>query len=988
MMKNRNLSRTIAILLVLAMLLPCMSMSVFSQDIPCVEEGCSGKYRNGICSASGHFEAAPTEEGVYRISNAGQLYWFAALVNGGEADADAVLTNDVTINDMTAEDKLAWTPIGLYTSAREFVSYGGTFDGAGYTIYGLYYDNTNYNGRNAGLFGTLAEEGVVQNLTLADSVINGATEIGGIVSYNYGDVIGCTNAASVSGTGATGGIVCRNFGVVRDCANTGSITGATTGGIAAENTGSIASCDNSGIVNGTNSVGGIVGMNDGTVEAALNTANVTASGTHVGGVAGNLVGGSVNGSGNLGNVTGASDYIGGVAGVCSGATITRSYNSGSVTGSSAKSEAVGGVVGAIDGTNTAKSVITSCYNTGAVSGRSWVGGISGISGYQKTPMAVEYGNSYSIGAASGTSYIGALVGKLTKGTMTGSYYLQGAQNSVSGATAATAEQFASGYIAAELNKVSDVWFQALDIEGVEPDASPVLDPGHGVVYAGYCNCTDQGYTNRENYNEPGDHVDKDYDMICDACGATLGEAHEHEFGEWTRTKEPTCSAYGEETRICSICNYPQKRNVEKLPHTEQLVPGTPATFDEPGLTDGKVCSVCGETLVQQTEAPVRDYNEGIVPLDAVIVSCGDYEKNGGANEGPASLAVDNNLNTMWHTDWYGTSNTNHWFQFEITENYAVDGLRYKPRVTGNSNGTITRYEIQVSDDGENFRTIASGTWENDRNWKVVEFDAQNVKYVRLASKAAYCDNASIVCASAAEIRITGEKNDVHEHSYNAVVTEPTCTTGGFTTYTCACGDSYIADETPALGHEWNGTSCTRCDATRSNPFVDVPEDSWFINPVLWAVEKGITSGVDDTHFGPNAACTRAQVVTFLWAAEGKPEPVSTVNPFVDVKEGDWFFKAVLWAKENDITAGVSDTHFGSNETCTREQVVTFLWAANGRPESSASVSFTDVQPGIWYYAPVAWAVENKITSGMGDGTFGVGQTCNRAQVVTFLYAAK
>jgi hypothetical protein len=281
------------------------------------------------------------------------------------------------------------------------------------------------------------------------------------------------------------------------------------------------------------------------------------------------------------------------------------------------------------------------------------------------------------------------------------------------------------------------------------------------------------------------------------------------------------------------------------------------------------------------------------------------------------------------------------------------------------------------------------------------------------------------------------------------VTEPTCTTGGYTTYTCACGDSYIADEIPALGHEWNGTSCTRCDATRNNPFVDVPEDSWFINPVLWAVEKGITSGVDDTHFGPNAACTRAQVVTFLWAAEGKPEPVSTVNPFVDVKEGDWFFKAVLWAKENDITSGLDDTHFGPNQTCTREQVVTFLWAAEGKPEptateepfvdvaetdwfykavlwavengitagvdatsfgpndtcvreqvvtflyaaagkpeTTAEVTFTDVAEGAWYYAPVAWAVENNITSGIGGGIFGVGSTCTRAQVVTFLYAAK
>ena len=228
----------------------------------------------------------------------------------------------------------------------------------------------------------------------------------------------------------------------------------------------------------------------------------------------------------------------------------------------------------------------------------------------------------------------------------------------------------------------------------------------------------------------------------------------------------------------------------------------------------------------------------------------------------------------------------------------------------------------------------------------------------------------------------------HEHSYTAVVTAPTCTTGGFTTYTCDCGDSYIADETAALGHEWKGTGCTRCDATRNNPFVDVPENSWVINPVLWAVENKITSGVDATHFGPDAACTRAQVVTFLWAAEGKPEPVSTVNPFADVSTSDWFFKAVLWAKENGITSGVDATHFGANQTCTREQVVTFLWAAEGKPASSASVSFSDVPAGSWFYAPVAWAVENKVTSGMGDGSFGVGATCTRAQVVTFLYAAK
>jgi phenylpyruvate tautomerase PptA (4-oxalocrotonate tautomerase family) len=169
--------------------------------------------------------------------------------------------------------------------------------------------------------------------------------------------------------------------------------------------------------------------------------------------------------------------------------------------------------------------------------------------------------------------------------------------------------------------------------------------------------------------------------------------------------------------------------------------------------------------------------------------------------------------------------------------------------------------------------------------------------------------------------------------------------------------------------------------------VDVPENSWYINFVLWAVENGITKGMDDTHFGPDVNVTRAQVVTFLYAAAGKPEPKTTVNPFEDVAETDWFYKAVLWAVENGITNGMDATHFAPNNTCVREQVVTFLYAAAGKPETTASVNFTDVAPGDWYYAPVAWAVENGITSGMGDGTFGIGATCTRAQVVTFLLSA-
>ena len=240
-MKNyRNIRRVLSLLLVFALLVPYIGMSARSTDLPCAEDGCSGKYRNGICSVAGHLEAAPLSGGVYQISNAGQLYWFAELVNSGDDDCDAALTADITINaDMSAKDKLQWTPIGLYTSAREYVSYNGTFDGAGYTIYGLYYEDTAYTGRNAGFIGTLGAEGSVVNLTLADSVIIGSTEIGGIVSHNYGEILGCTQSGTVAGTGATGGIVCRNMGLLLNCINIGSVTGATTGGVAAENNGEI-----------------------------------------------------------------------------------------------------------------------------------------------------------------------------------------------------------------------------------------------------------------------------------------------------------------------------------------------------------------------------------------------------------------------------------------------------------------------------------------------------------------------------------------------------------------------------------------------------------------------------------------------------------------------------------------------------------------------------------------------------------------------------
>ena len=173
--------------------------------------------------------------------------------------------------------------------------------------------------------------------------------------------------------------------------------------------------------------------------------------------------------------------------------------------------------------------------------------------------------------------------------------------------------------------------------------------------------------------------------------------------------------------------------------------------------------------------------------------------------------------------------------------------------------------------------------------------------------------------------------------------------------------------------------------TGKNPFVDVPAGYYYEDAVIWAVEQGITKGTSDTMFSPDATCTRAQAVTFLWRAAGSPAAKSGAMPFADVKAGSYYYDAVLWAVEQGITKGTSDTMFSPDATCTRAQIVTFLWRANGSPAVSGNSAFTDVASDAYYAAAVTWAEKNDITGGIGGGLFGSNNNCTRAQIVTFIY---
>lgn len=270
----------------------------------------------------------------------------------------------------------------------------------------------------------------------------------------------------------------------------------------------------------------------------------------------------------------------------------------------------------------------------------------------------------------------------------------------------------------------------------------------------------------------------------------------------------------------------------------------------------------------------------------------------------------------------------------------------------------------------------------------------------------------------------------HSHDFKPVVTEPTCTSEGFTTYTCSCGENYTKDYTAALGHEtetvnakdatcsedgytgdllcsrcgtvtesgkvieatgheFSGGVCLVCGEKQSAPtpvFADVKQGSFYYDAVQWAVKNGVTKGTGATTFSPKDTCTRFQIVMFLWRASGCPKAEAGTN-FTDVKPEDSFFEAVQWAVGRGITKGTGGGAFSPYAPCTRAQIVTFLYRAASSPNVGGACTFSDVSAGAYYQNAVVWAIGQGITKGTGDNKFSPDLSCTRAEAVTLLYRA-
>ncbi|MBR4132891.1 MAG: S-layer homology domain-containing protein, partial [Oscillospiraceae bacterium] len=356
---------------------------------------------------------------------------------------------------------------------------------------------------------------------------------------------------------------------------------------------------------------------------------------------------------------------------------------------------------------------------------------------------------------------------------------------------------------------------------------------------------------------------------CSKCGrsykgdetAALG----HSYGEWVTTTEATCTAAGEQTRTCSRCGAKETKAIAATGHSfGEWAETKAATCTEAGFTT-YTCSRCGDSYKGDEVAKLdHDY------VDGVCTRCGEKDPN-----------------------------------------YV----------------------------------------------EPVNYDALN---------AAIADAEKV------------EKDKYTDESVAA-----------FEAALAAAKEALKADKQADVDKAKADLDAAKAALVEKEPFRfdDVKDPSqYYFDPVYWAVDKGITTGTSATKFSPESGCTRAQVVTFLWRAAGQPEPTSANNPFEDVPADQYYYKAVLWAVEKGITTGTSATTFRPDRTCTRAQIVTFLWRYAGQPEPTTTVNpFEDVPATEYYYKAVLWAVENGITTGTSPTTFRPDQTCTRAQIVTFLY---
>lgn len=472
---------------------------------------------------------------------------------------------------------------------------------------------------------------------------------------------------------------------------------------------------------------------------------------------------------------------------------------------------------------------------------------------------------------------------------------------------------------------------------------------------------------------------------CEKCGASYGEldATNHVNFEYKNAVKPTETTKGYTgDKYCADCGVFIEEGKEYSAQCTggckdlKLVKGTPKTCTADGTIDYYECPKCHNIY--------RDEKGTILLTEADLIDkCTGHDLHPGA-------------------DLFGNINMNNLKQFALSIGMSlpqiVQMIRDGTFDLDHIIGTIKIKDIDhCHDDTDHWLGCqrCGKTLEDLRDELSASGFEVNEKWYELSRKTPH-SGGSATCQKKAVCDECGDEyGELGEHRYDNIVTAPTCTKDGYTTHTCsACKDSYKDSETKKTGHIIEYGVCKICKGRFSNPFYDVNGSDWFYSAVMWAFYNNpiVTTGVDTTHFAPSAPCTRAQVVTFLWRAAGRPEPAGSGKTFSDVPNTNQYapyYKAIQWAVENGITKGTGNgSTFSPNATVTRAEFVTFLWRYAGEPApKNLSTSFNDVDANQFYYKAVLWAAENSVTTGVDTTHFAPGAFCKRSEVVMFLFRA-
>ena len=476
---------------------------------------------------------------------------------------------------------------------------------------------------------------------------------------------------------------------------------------------------------------------------------------------------------------------------------------------------------------------------------------------------------------------------------------------------------------------------------------------------------------------------------CSVCGEILIAQTETPKAAHTPTEIPaiaaTCTTPGKTAGIkCAVCGEILSAPTEtaKAPHTAVAIPAVAATCTEAGLTAGSMCAVCGEILAKPEAVPALghawDDGKTIAPATCTgegvkLFTC----RQCGETRTEAISATGHKPTDVAAIEATCTASGKTAGKICSICGAIIEGIEDIP-AKGHTVVIDEAIAPTLTSEGKTAGAHCSVCGEIlVAQETIAKLDATELNAILAGAEAIDTDKFTDESVEALNKAIEAAK---------AALTEPT---------TQEILDKAAEDLSNAVKALTEKPEPTPVPTPTPTPtptpapfrFDDVQDEgAYFFDPVYWAYENGITAGTTETTFGPNESCTRGQVVTFLWRAAKQPEPKTSDNPFTDVKEGDYFYKAVLWAVEKGITKGTSDTEFSPADTCTRGQIVTFLYRNAGEPDVKATESeFSDVKTDDYFFAPIAWAVENQITQGIGDGKFGPNDTCTRAQVVTFLY---